>query len=154
MKQKASHKINKKLHHENIYGMLFSMSYSWFISSNKYFKHMYLQSMLWLIQLSSCLIFLYFPSQSGLPEPIRSHFMLPRNFSQWKKFVLDRVPILRWLYQYVITLLFGDVISGITVGIMHIPQGNLRVVLSVFLCFFLSRNKGSDFNVTYFYRVN
>ena len=93
---------------------------------------------------------MYFPSQLSIPEPIRSHFMPPQNFSQWKKFVLDRVPILRWLYQYVMTLLFGDVISGITVGIMHIPQGNLRVVLSVLLWFSLSKNKGLDFNVTYF----
>ena len=61
----------------------------------------------------------------NIPEPIRSHLAPPKNLKEWKNLLLGRFPILTWLYQYLPSLLFGDVISGITVGIMHIPQGDL-----------------------------
>ena len=39
--------------------------------------------------------------------------------------LLDRIPIIRCLKEYKIRKsLFGDIIAGITVAIMHIPQGN------------------------------
>ena len=59
-----------------------------------------------------------------IPEPIRSHLALPKTVKDWRNILLGRLPILTWLYQYLPRLLFGDVISGITVGIMHIPQGD------------------------------
>ena len=41
--------------------------------------------------------------------------------------ILDRIPIIRCLKEYKIrSYLFGDIISGITVAIMHIPQGTFK----------------------------
>lgn len=54
------------------------------------------------------------------------------NWSQWihnvkpKSIILTIFPVFQWLSQYNIkTDLVGDVISGCTVAIMHIPQGKI-----------------------------
>jgi hypothetical protein len=40
---------------------------------------------------------------------------------------LDKIPLIRCLKEYKIRKnLFGDIISGITVAIMHIPQGKRK----------------------------
>ncbi|EPB80893.1 hypothetical protein ANCCEY_00095 [Ancylostoma ceylanicum] len=45
------------------------------------------------------------------------------------RFVLDFLPILKWLPRYNIKQnLINDIIGGLTVGIMHIPQGVFAVV--------------------------
>ena len=67
-------------------------------------------------------VFFIYQQMSTL-EPIRGHLTPPKTCKEWKRVLLGRLPILIWLYQYLPSLLFGDVISGITVGIMHIPQG-------------------------------
>ena len=59
--------------------------------------------------------------------------MPPLSLKEWREFLLVRLPILRWLWEYRHPLLFGDVISGVTVGIMHIPQGDVHV-LRVYIC--------------------
>ncbi|CAF4419368.1 unnamed protein product [Rotaria sp. Silwood2] len=42
--------------------------------------------------------------------------------------LLDRIPIIRCLKEYKIRkYLFGDIIAGITVAIMHIPQGTFAI---------------------------
>lgn len=38
------------------------------------------------------------------------------------KYMLDKVPILQWLPNYSPTWILSDVISGITIGVLLIPQ--------------------------------
>jgi hypothetical protein len=43
-----------------------------------------------------------------------------------KKQVYNRIPIIKWLKSYNIKdYLLRDILTGITVGVMHIPQGKL-----------------------------
>lgn len=57
------------------------------------------------------------------------------NCSQWifnmnpKRIILTIFPVFQWLSQYNIKNdLVGDIISGCTVAIMHIPQGEILFV--------------------------
>jgi MFS superfamily sulfate permease-like transporter len=52
--------------------------------------------------------------------------------SFYKNYLLMRVPIIRWLFlEYKLKrYLFGDLISGFTVGIMNIPQGMAYALLA------------------------
>lgn len=44
----------------------------------------------------------------------------------FKHFLYEFIPILRWLPEYSVKQnLVGDLISGITIAVMHIPQGSL-----------------------------
>lgn len=58
------------------------------------------------------------------------------------KFILNVIPVLKWLPSYSIKAhLPGDISAGITVAVMHIPQGNfynITGVLYVFLYFDIS----------------
>lgn len=47
----------------------------------------------------------------------------PMTCRAWLNFLLTRVPIIRWIIGYQPFFIVGDIISGITVAIMHIPQG-------------------------------
>ena len=49
--------------------------------------------------------------------------MPPRNAKELKQFVLVHLPILSWLWSYQPKFLIGDIIAGISIAIMHIPQG-------------------------------
>ena len=62
-------------------------------------------------------------SNRTIPEPIRSHFKPPRTKSQIIAFLFARIPIIGWLWTYRPKYLIGDVITGITIGVTHIPQG-------------------------------
>ena len=43
---------------------------------------------------------------------------------EWKKLIVDHVPIFKWLPKYSVKKdLLADIIAGITVAVMHIPQG-------------------------------
>ena len=64
-----------------------------------------------------------------LPEPIRTSLTPPTAWQQWLQFLLLRIPILRWLWSYQPSYIIGDLISGITVAVMHIPQGKFHSVL-------------------------
>ncbi len=58
--------------------------------------------------------------------------MLWNNF-QPKQCFIRTFPILTWLSQYNLkTDLFGDVVSGCTVAVMHIPQGKFAFKLLLF----------------------
>lgn len=57
------------------------------------------------------------------PEPIRSALIPPLTAREWLEFLLVHVPIIRWVWTYQARFLVGDIIAGITVAIMHIPQG-------------------------------
>lgn len=49
----------------------------------------------------------------------------PPTCLDWINAFLDKIPLLRCLKEYDLRRnLFGDIIAGITVAIMHIPQGN------------------------------
>lgn len=49
-------------------------------------------------------------------------------------FLFDRLPIIRCLKEYKIRkYIFGDIIAGITVAIMHIPQGFQLKLISFFI---------------------
>ncbi len=47
----------------------------------------------------------------------------PLSRKEWLNFFLVRLPILEWVWSYRPSYFVGDIISGITVAIMHIPQG-------------------------------
>ena len=49
--------------------------------------------------------------------------MPPRNPKELKQFILVHLPILSWVWSYQPKFLIGDIIAGITVSVMHIPQG-------------------------------
>lgn len=50
------------------------------------------------------------------------------------KFLLDSVPILRWLPKYKWKAdLMRDLIAGFTVAVMHIPQGINVILLLTFI---------------------
>lgn len=38
-------------------------------------------------------------------------------------FLLDRLPILKWIRSYTVKFAIRDVIAGLTVGLMVLPQG-------------------------------
>ena len=65
---------------------------------------------------------------SGLKESVRRKLRPCSNCSRghlWSA-ARARLPILDWLPKYrVCDALLGDVIAGVTVGVMHIPQGKL-----------------------------
>jgi hypothetical protein len=58
-----------------------------------------------------------------IPEPVRSSLTPPMTKENCVRFILFRLPILSWLWSYKPRYLVGDVIAGITVAVMHIPQG-------------------------------
>ena len=60
------------------------------------------------------------------PEPVRSALIPPLTAREWLEFLLIHVPIIRWVWTYQAKFLVGDIIAGITVAIMHIPQGEER----------------------------
>jgi len=49
--------------------------------------------------------------------------MPPRNVKELKQFTLVHLPILSWLWSYQPKFLIGDITAGISIAIMHIPQG-------------------------------
>lgn len=87
----------------------------------------------------------------SLPEPKRSDVPLSHNQYELQEcfpcayrplhyFVLDRLPFLRWLLQYNVRWLVSDVVAGLTVGLMVVPQAlayariaNLRLKVSFLL---------------------
>ena len=56
-------------------------------------------------------------------EPVLGSLKPPLNRKEWLEFLLVHLPILKWVWSYRPKFLFGDIIAGITVAIMHIPQG-------------------------------
>jgi MFS superfamily sulfate permease-like transporter len=64
------------------------------------------------------------------PEPVRSALTPPLTREAWLEFVLVHVPILRWLLSYQASFVISDLVSGITVAIMHIPQGLAYALLA------------------------
>ena len=68
-----------------------------------------------------------------LPSPPRSatplsHFQyelrecFPFVYNPLNFFVLDRLPFLRWLLRYNVRWLISDIVAGLTVGLMVVPQ--------------------------------
>lgn len=50
--------------------------------------------------------------------------------SGFSSFLARLAPILRWLPKYNVKKdLSADITGGVTVGIMHIPQGNIKIIL-------------------------
>ena len=69
------------------------------------------------------------------PEPLKSALKPPCSQQEWLQFLLTHVPILSWVWSYRPGFLVGDLIAGITVAIMHIPQGESSgVYWSRYLC--------------------
>ena len=62
-----------------------------------------------------------------VPQPLRKSITPPRTARQWWDFLLLRLPIISWLSTYRLKYLLGDSISGVTVSVMHIPQGTVCV---------------------------
>jgi high affinity sulfate transporter 1 len=65
-----------------------------------------------------------------IPEPVRSSLTPPMTKENCVRFILFRLPILSWLWSYKPRYLVGDVIAGITVAVMHIPQGLAYALLA------------------------
>lgn len=68
-----------------------------------------------------------------LPEPKRAEVPLSHNQYELQEcfpcvhnplhyFLLDRLPFLRWFLQYNVRWLIADVVAGLTVGLMVVPQ--------------------------------
>ena len=84
----------------------------------------------------------------SLPEPKRRDVPLSHNQYELQEcfpcvykplhyFLLDRLPFLRWLLRYNVRWLIADVVAGLTVGLMVVPQAlayakiaNLRLKVS------------------------
>jgi MFS superfamily sulfate permease-like transporter len=64
------------------------------------------------------------------PEPVRSALIPPRTRWEWLDFLLVHVPIVSWLLSYRPSFLINDIVSGVTVAIMHIPQGLAYALLA------------------------
>lgn len=56
------------------------------------------------------------------PEPILAAIKPPMSQNGWKLFIFTHIPILNWIWNYQSNYFFGDIISGLTIGIMTIPQ--------------------------------
>ena len=63
-----------------------------------------------------------------MPETLKKELMPPTSIKELKQFILVRLPILGWLWSYQPKFLIGDITAGITVSIMHIPQGQWLVM--------------------------
>ena len=57
------------------------------------------------------------------PQPIRNALKPPTKREEWKNFIFIHLPIVHWILNYTPNLLIGDFISGLTIGVTHIPQG-------------------------------
>ena len=60
------------------------------------------------------------------PEPVLSAIKPPMNRQAWLRFILTHLPILQWVWTYQLQYILSDVVSGLTVAFMHIPQGTGR----------------------------
>ena len=76
-----------------------------------------------------------FREQYGYSEKKQDTFkgLIRRIHAPNKRSLLNAVPVLKWLPRYKIKqYLFNDIVSGLIVGSMQIPQGNfLRCILFV-----------------------
>ena len=61
--------------------------------------------------------------QLKVPESLKKELMPLMSINELQQFILVRLPILSWLWSYQPKFLVGDITAGITVSIMHIPQG-------------------------------
>ena len=59
----------------------------------------------------------------AFPQPIRNALKPPTKREEWKNFIFIHLPIVHWILNYTPNLLIGDFISGLTIGVTHIPQG-------------------------------
>ena len=58
-----------------------------------------------------------------IPQPVRKALCPPTTREEWKRFLFVHLPVVHWLWLYRPKQLIGDVVSGITIGVTHIPQG-------------------------------
>jgi len=63
-------------------------------------------------------------------EPVLVTMKPPLNRKEWLEFLLVHLPFLKWVWGYRPKFLFGDIVAGITVAIMHIPQGLAYALLA------------------------
>ena len=57
------------------------------------------------------------------PPPIYNALKPPSGKAGWLRFIHVHFPIVHWLWTYTPKQLIGDTVSGLTVGVTHIPQG-------------------------------
>ena len=67
------------------------------------------------------------------PEPIKSSLLPPMSKQSWINFVFTHIPIINWIWSYQTKFFVHDIISGLTVAIMHIPQGQFDEGLTLLL---------------------
>ena len=60
-----------------------------------------------------------------IPQPIRKSILPPRSWKEWRTFLFTHLPIIHWLWTYRANQLLGDFIAGLTIGVTHIPQGDI-----------------------------
>jgi high affinity sulfate transporter 1 len=80
--------------------------------------------------------------KSICPEPILTDITPPLNKDQWKTFILTHLPFLSLIWNYQLNYIIGDIIAGLTVGTMRIPQSlgysllaNLPAVYGLYVSF-------------------
>ena len=60
-----------------------------------------------------------------VPQPIYNALQPPSSRKEWRKFWEMHLPIWHWLFYYAPKFLLGDIVAGLTIGVTHIPQGNV-----------------------------
>ncbi|KAJ4310601.1 hypothetical protein N0V94_008358 [Neodidymelliopsis sp. IMI 364377] len=65
-------------------------------------------------------------------EPTASEYLskFTPSFSAFKRYLRSLFPFLDWIFHYNLTWLFGDVVAGVTVGFVVIPQGMAYALLA------------------------
>lgn len=68
--------------------------------------------------------------ETMIPQPIRKALCPPTSREEWKKFLFVHLPVIHWLWLYRPKQLIGDLVAGLTIGVTHIPQGEVVLPLA------------------------
>ncbi|KAL5501945.1 hypothetical protein EMCRGX_G008628 [Ephydatia muelleri] len=57
-----------------------------------------------------------------VPEPLYTDLKPPMSREAWMRFLLTRLPILHWIWTYELQFLFKDIVAGVSVTLILVPQ--------------------------------
>lgn len=64
------------------------------------------------------------------PEPLYSDIKPPMSREAWMRFLLTRLPILHWIWTYELPFLFKDIVAGVSVTLILVPQALAQGLLA------------------------